>query len=348
MKKRNIQAIDKVGVDRMLPVKILVKSVLQQMFVLPVAALYYKVRIQKKGVYHLIICGHIGDFLYTMGYADAFQVEYGLEKLRVVSLEKFRGLAGCYPKKGRSYCAVSETWLQILCIANRSAAGQLLFAGFHDCLVVEPANGFVQGFSYAKEYQQLNLKDCICQGVLKLKPGSRFQLPALVKKNLRADVTCIGKILLCPYAQAVSDQHTKPFFRELAKRLAQKRYQVEMNAPNGQQFLPGVRVVSDSLDQMFEKLHSYQAVIGIRSGLLDLAVFAGCRVGVLYPAGYELIHFYDLRHAALCVQERRQTSSRSQDKFKNERIDDADQDLFQYEWTGDMERDLAAVIAWIG
>ena len=112
-----MQAIDKVGVDRMLPVKTLAKSVLQQMFVLPAAALYYKVHIQKKDVYHLIICGHIGDFLYTMGYADAFQAEYGLEKLRVVSLEKFRGLAACYPKKGRSYCAVSVSWLLIFCIA---------------------------------------------------------------------------------------------------------------------------------------------------------------------------------------------------------------------------------------
>lgn len=361
---RRIRLVKKEGKqsnERLLPVKTLVKSVLQQIFVIPAAAVYYRVRIRRKGVYHLIICGHIGDFLYTMGYADAFQETYGLEKLCIVSAEKFRGLAACYPRKGRSYCAVSEKWLHLLCIANRYAAGQLLFAGWKDCLAAEPANGFVQGFSYAKDYPQLCLKNCICQGVLKLPPDSAFRLPVYRKKCIQEAAGSTGrgvqahavkpgssgKILLCPFAQAVCDKDAGPFFRKLAKRLAAKQYQVEVNAPDGQLLLPGVRVVSYRLEEMLAKMGSYEAVIGIRSGLLDLAVFAGCRVGALYPAAYGLIRFYDLRQAAACVQECRQESGRVRDRLHKEK-EDTGRELFQYELTGDMEQDLSAVTDWLG
>ena len=135
-------------------------------------------------------------------------------------------------------------------------------------------------------------------------------------------------VLLCPYAQATGYEGTGRLFRKLAGRLAEKQYPVGINAPDGQQLFPGATVVTDGLKEIFENFSQYRAVIGIRSGLLDLAVFAGCTVSALYPPGYDLTGFYDLRQAAACVQRSGQ--------------------LFQYELTGDPDRDLAAIMAGTG
>lgn len=285
--------------------KILSKSILQQIFIIPAAAIYYKVRLRKKGVYNLIICGHIGDFLYAMGYRRAFQQEKRIKKLSIVSTGKFRGLAGLY--ENTEYCAIPERWLHILCIANRYVLGQELFQGWGDNCVVEPANGFTKGFGYARQFPDLNLKDCIRYGVFGLSADSKFEWPVqksrwAAKKlpgicsSTQQDGVCAGKILLCPFAQALKTEQTDRLFAGLAARLKAQHYQVYVNTTGKQQIHIGAVPVKYRLEELYQNISQYEAAIGIRSGILDLAAFAGCRVIALYPPASGMAAFYDIRH----------------------------------------------------
>lgn len=308
--------------ERFLFIKTLTKSVLQQMFIIPAAAVYYKTRVRKKGAYHLVVCGHIGDFLYTMGYARAFQKKHNIKKLRIVSVERFQELARLYPGVSCEYHTVSGIGMRLLCIANRYASGQQLFHTWKDCRIIEPANGFVMGFDFAKQFPQLNLKNCICQGALGLQPDSRFELPAGTRNNNSHKISFRKKVLLCPYAQAISYDQTKQLSELLARRLLAENYEVYVNAPQGRQLPAGTKAAYGSLKVWYENLGQYEAVIGIRSGLLDLAAFSGCRVAALYPPAYGLTAFYDLRQTGM-----------------------PGSGIFQYELTGNMEDDIDAVAA---
>ena len=317
---------------RRLYLKTLVKSILQQVFLVPAAALYYQCRLRRKGVYNLVICDHIGDFLYTMGYARAFCRKNHIKKLRIVSTARFRELAGLYPAKGWEYRAVSGQWLHLLCIANRYASGRQLFGRWNDCCIVEPAAGFVGGFAFASQFPGLNLKNCIFYGSLNLSEGSRFEAPGQAAKRQAGKAGVSehgkgqragrkGKILLCPFAQAMHYDRAQELFGQLAERFKAENYEVYVNAARGESLQIDAEWIHCGFMELYQKFGQYEAVIGIRSGILDLAAFSGCRVTALYPPAYDLAAFYDLRH----------TNGQKQD-------------LYQYELTGDMERDIQAIM----
>lgn len=310
--------------ERHLYLKTLAKSILQQIFLAPAAALYYRCRLRKKGIYNLVVCDHIGDFIYTMGYAQAFCSKNHIKKLRIVSTERFRGLAGLYPAKGQEFLAVSARWLHLLCIANRYVSGRQLFLQWNDCCIVEPAAGFVSGFAFAKQFPALNLKNCICCGSLNLSEDSRFEIPRQEEEKQadpRQYFTNTGQILLCPFAQAMHYDKTRQLFGRLAKRFGEENYKVYVNAAGGEDLQIDAEPVHCDLAQLYQTFGQYEAVIGIRSGILDLAAFSGCRVTALYPPAYELADFYDLRRTN--VQK---------------------QDIYEYRLTGEMKQDIQAVL----
>lgn len=305
--------------------KMLVKSILQQLFAVPAAALYYRAGLRKKGACHLVICDHIGDFLYTMGYVRAFCSQRKIQNLRIIGTGRFRELAGLFPVTGCEYHAVSGHLIHLLCIADRYVSGRQLFRSWDDFYLVEPANGFLEGFDFAGHFPQMNLKSCICCGSLKLRPESPFYVPGQKISDTEyepPDSCQHGKILLCPFAQTMDYEKAEQLFCELAETLKADHYKVYVNVAEGQTIQTGALRVQAGLRELYESLWQYEAVIGIRSGLSDLAVFSGCKkVIALYPPAYELTAFYDLSqmHAGR-------------------------QNIFQYELTGNMQQDIQAVL----
>ena len=296
--------------------KILAKSVLQQIVIVPVAAVYYKTRLAKRGVFHLIVCDHIGDFLLTMGYVRAFQKKYGIRRLRIVCTEKFKDLVKMYPDTNCGFCAVSPKSLHLMCIANRYVLGQQLFASWKDNCVVEPANRFLQGLDHAVQFPGLHLRDCICYGSMGLKEGESFDMPVYQRDGKQSVSGCkelAGRVLLCPSARSVCYQQAGPLFLQLEQELKSRGCQVDVNAE------------CIGLQELCGQLRHSDCVIGMRSGLLDLAVFAPCRVVALYPPTGDMDQLYDLR-----------------------RTNPGHPQTFQYRLTGQIDTDLQEVLRMTG
>ncbi len=306
-------------------IKILVKSILQQSMVVPFAALYYKIKLRKPGVYNLIVCDHIGDFLYVMGYARAFQAQKQIRKLRIVSTGKFQEIAEMYTKLDCGFCGISKRQLHLLCIANRYVLGQQLFASWKDNCVIEPANGFQQGFEFARRFPGLHLKECICYGALGLKEHSQFDLPSYAQGGLSDKIAgCMSKarkVLLCPDAQSVFYEQAKPFFQQLAKEFEGRGWQVFVNVERGHRAAIQAIPVRGGFQTLCKKMQQLHCVIGLRSGLLDLAAFAPCKVIALYPPACGMDKFYDLRHT-----------------------NPAKKEVYQYRLTDDRSADIDAVL----
>lgn len=321
------ERIGSIGMKAAFYYKILAKSILEQSFAVPWAALYYRKRLKKPGVYHLIVCDHIGDFLCAMGYARAFQAQKHIKKLRIVCTEKFRELVDMYPQLDCEYCGISKRKLELLCTANRNVLGQQLFASWNDNCVIEPADGFVQGFDYAKRYPGLHLKECICYGSFGLKENSPFDLPSYAQSACQdtdkrtGGASEAGKVLLCPDAQSVCYAQAQPLFRQLAKAFKDRGWKVFVNIKPGRKTAVRAIPIYCGFRELCEKLGQFQCVVGLRSGILDLAAFAPCGVIALYPPACGMERFFDLHD-----------------------MNPAKKDIYQYQLTGDRILDTDAVL----
>ncbi len=259
-------------------------------------AVYYAC-IRKRGVYDVIVCSHIGDFLFTVGYLQALDQKLKKERgaaykrLRLVADRKFEKLLCFYPGLDCEYLAWKPRSLAAVLAANRSRSGRAFLYKLHSVSVVEPAAAFTDGVSYAFRDPGLSLRGCIQYGALGLGPDADLIRPSLPygirqKPGKRA--------LLCPFAQVLETVQIKAYMDALAEWLLNSGYEVYANgAWSGMS--EKIRVVYWELDRFFHNCFAIELVIGIRSGLLDLAACSSATVVALYPRGSSCSQYYDIR-----------------------------------------------------
>ena len=304
---------------RFLYLKILIKSTLEQLFVVPVGILYYKLFIKQKNCYTIVICPHIGDFLYTVGYGNALIKEKQIHTLQIVSVSKFQPLIELYPDFQCQYRSISEHCINLLLTANRYESGQKIFKNMQNISIVEPGTGFLLGFDYAKRYPDLTLKDTIRFGSLELSSKSVFEKPINIHKGIKTSHK--KKILICPSAQVIDGTDLIRYFRILIKELIKKDYEIFINEDIQELKIPNTTTLHWSLDELFRNCNDFHSVIGLRSGLLDLAAFTDCKVIAIYPSRNEMFHFYDI--------------TKTNPENKN---------VFQYMLTGNTQNDIANIL----
>ena len=162
--------------------KYAVKSILQQIFVIPIAILYYKLKLQHKDTCHIIVCNHIGDCIYTMGYINTLKRSKDIDRITIISHKRMEAIVNLYSNVEVNFKAVSSGWLHILEIADRYNAGKKAFLTFGDNFFVVPANWFSLGIEGALRFRANSLKACIksyCLEIYEEVPGKPLfhQLP---------------------------------------------------------------------------------------------------------------------------------------------------------------------------
>lgn len=282
---------------RFLSLKILVKSVLVQIFVAPLASAYYKFFIKHKGTYDIIICPHIGDFLYSVGYINAFVAEKKITNVRIICIKKYESLFQLYSNLNCEYYGIEKKKLDFLLLANTCQIGQRLFLLMGNNLVIEPANAFVLGNEYVKRYPHFNLRLCIKYGSFQLAENSPFDSPYVFKNN-ESTITS-KKILICPFAQSIEQKEIHQMLCMLIPKLLSQGYQVLVNGQDEQFEKYNVTFVEWTLETFLENCKYLYSVIGVRSGIMDLAAFAKTKVIAIYPEQYELFNYYDLKELVM-------------------------------------------------
>ena len=278
---------------RFLFLKNLITNSFEPLVIVPAGILYYKLFLAQENHHTLVICPHIGDFLYTIGYANALISEKQIQNLQIVSVPKFQPLIKFYPNLQCHYRSTNKHCLNLLLAANRYEMGQKVFRGMKNISIVEPGTSFVLGLDYAKNYPGLTLKDTIRFGSLGLSSNSVFEKPINFYKS--ANKSHRKKVLLSLSAQVMDGSDLIIYFRHLINELITNGYDVFINEDIHELQNPNTTILHWSLDELFKNCNTFHSVIGLRSGLLDLAAFTNCRVIAIYPTDHEMFHFFDIR-----------------------------------------------------
>lgn len=246
----------------------------------PIGLLTY-IRVRNRKYYDIVMCDHIGDFLYTIGYLRQFKQINHISHLRIIGTTRLQNLVRLYPGIVDEYRTVGKFQLQIMLFPYRTSIGKTCFQCMKNVKVIEPSRDFVQQFDYVSAFPNLTLRDCIKYGILRLPEEVQMELPCVPDnfpvKEKRA------QIMLCPSAVVTEWKPYQRLFRRLAKMLSQNRIKVYENK------------ASMPLYEFANLASRMDCVIGMRSGLLDLAALIGCRVIALYPDDSAMMNYFDLR-----------------------------------------------------
>lgn len=247
--------------------------------------------IRKKGCSDILICDHIGDFLYTVGYLKAYKQVNGIMRLRVISTERFSVLEKYYPGAFDEYKVVSKRRLKWLLFPYHYRLGRQAYQGM-GVKVVEPASDFADRYEYVTPFPGLTLKDCICYGVLRLPFECRMDKPVWYREN-KSERNRPLKVFLSPFAAVTRWEPYLQLFRQLSITLTECGYKVFKNQDDNSA-IQGT-CIKGNLDDFMGLAEQMDWVIGIRSGLLDLAALIGCRVIALYPREDKMTSYFDLQ-----------------------------------------------------
>ncbi len=282
---------------------LLCRDICEEMVIMPLGLLYYLMFYKHREGCNLILCEHIGDIVFTLGYIGAFKEKNKVSKVTILSTEKWRDLCLLFPNSYDEYKSLKKWELKLFLIIFRFSLGQAVFNKIGGTIVINPGDNYNQGYEYAKRFPGANLKDTIKYGILKLSEDDIYQAPTA---GLRIGKVEVFKhkyqfkerkcILLCPYATVTVTAGTRnEIFKRLAKALLKKGYRVFTNAVDEQSVIEGTEGISCSLNELFEIGRYFEGVIGIRSGVMDLLAFEDVRMVALFPEKSEYEEFFDLR-----------------------------------------------------
>lgn len=240
------------------------------------------------GYKEVIVCDHIGDFLFTLGYISEFKKEYHIKKVRVSCSKRLHTLAKYY-ENIESIVAVNGDDIDKIRDFYHYRSGRFFFKRILRAVIIEPAYEYDNLFDSMINDKSMTLRKSICKDVLGLSQESKYVNP------FENAAGCEGKkrILICTSATLIDDSQMD-VLDGVAEWLISKGFYVEYNESIDGSFLP--------LDLIVEESNTFKAVVGVRSGLLDLLALCGCNVIAIYPQDYRLIHYFSLKNNDLVQQ----------------------------------------------
>ncbi|MCH5264467.1 MAG: hypothetical protein J1F02_01105 [Lachnospiraceae bacterium] len=273
---------------------------------MPLGILYCMFRFRDRDTTYLVICDHIGDMLFSMGYARAYRARKDIKRLAVITKSSLVPLTELYPEDVDTAIVIPPFFLQAILKGQRTQFGYLLYRHFKHIVIIEPANHVTGTFDFIQKFPQVYLIDCIRYGILGLEENCRYELPVNTRmgaldKTAPFEKGLTGKtVVLCPYAQAIEEIDGE-LFQRLAEELTQREYEVFTNTGSKREKeIPGTKRFSYDLKTTFSLAATeISCFVGLRSGLLDLAQHAGCGVLALYPPDSDMEHFFALGQGVL-------------------------------------------------
>ena len=271
----------------------------RQFFALPIGFIYCCIKFRNRNVVYVLVCDHIGDTLFSLGYLKAFCEKENINRLAFVTTAHLMELTELYQGVIDERVVVCRYLIHLILDGHQTRIGILMYRQIDNFVIVEPANYVVGGFEFICKFPQVQLIDLIRYGVLGLDSTAQYMYPVY---PVQAGIQEKGKVkvVLSPESQ-VTDALPKMYFISLANELLAKGYDVYTNisSSNGG-LIPGTKPFCYGLIRLFELVQAENiCFIGIRSGLLDLVQHAGGVVIALYPKLSKFQHFYAMGQGVL-------------------------------------------------
>ncbi len=250
-----------------------------------------KISESDRGCLHVLICDHIGDFVYTMGYMDALRKNTGYERISIYMTKKFAELAErLYPSKVDKIIVLDNRKLHSLLLIDSTWNGENKYKKLENLMVVNPTNAFTaESYEYIEKYPGMCFSDCIKYGCLNLTEDASFEPPDLrkLKESVdnKADIekNFEKSVIFAPHARYLAETDTDIWHKTVAElnNLGYKTYTAVEDICEAP--IKGSEPLVCSLFELLIFAEKAKAVIGTRSGVFDLLAYTGSMLIAVYP-----------------------------------------------------------------
>lgn len=284
-------------------VEMIFRNVARSIFGIPAGLVLYLLFFREKKTHYIIVNDHIGDFILTMGYLDAFRKYHGYTHITLCITDKFTSLLYAYEKDIGPDAVKVLSRNKLYCLLNLGSThfGSYLIEQIKKMTLINPANQFNgNNFRAAARYPNLTFCDCIRYGDMRLPEGvlllppdfSRLRQSLEMKESI--GVQKGRTVLLVPKARSV-DRVPTAFFESLVKHLNDNGFHVVTNVTdNNEKPISGTKGVKLPLEAMPAFAQACRYVIGTRNGLMDLLSYTDCCLVSLYAENDPARHFFDM------------------------------------------------------
>ncbi|MCR4754408.1 MAG: hypothetical protein K5868_02640 [Lachnospiraceae bacterium] len=250
---------------------------------------------------HVLICDHIGDFIYTMGYMDALLKQTGYANVTIYVTEKFASMTDLFPGYKGDIQVINRHELYNLLLIDSTWHGIQEYKRLDNLIAINPTNAFTCGeYGYIAKFHEIHFGDCIRYGCLHLKKDARFVAPTVPTEadsggelsTAHYDMT--NTVIIMPYARYLNDIGNETW-EKVTDALTSVGYKVYTSIGSEDEVpVNGTIPFLCSLKELMVFAPQAKMVIGTRSGLFDLLAYTESRLIAVYPTGLSDISFHSM------------------------------------------------------
>ncbi len=243
--------------------------------------------------HYVFVNDHIGDVIISLGYLNAFRNSKDIEHITLVVTSKYKELVSVYSDVYEAVICIEPRYLYRIFLLNLTRFGELYIRKKHpNVTFVNPADSAVLGFDYLKHYPEMNLEKMIKFGCLELSNDAEFLPPTRKNALVNLDKHNRQRVLISLDSRTVEVGQVE-LYEKLICELEEREFEVYTNTEYKDDCLGGSKPFYGSLSETRELLQD-GVLIGVRSGLHDLAMYQDCKVVAIYPKDNKFGSLFDL------------------------------------------------------
>lgn len=248
---------------------------------------------------HVLICDHIGDFIYTMGYLDALKKQSGYKHITIYVTRKFAKLIGLYPGKVDHVEVLDERSMNALLKMSTSEHGARVYQRINNLRIVNPANAFTIGnYDYIVGYPNIVFRNCICYGCLRLVSDDNFNPPVLQGQATIAEKRILkNAVILIGQARYLPDIDPG-VLKEIIEKIRAEGYEVYTSLEtDSDESFEGTDGLVCSLMDLIRMAPEAKMILGVRCGIFDMLAYTDSRLMIIYTGSEAEKRFFSLKGA---------------------------------------------------
>lgn len=279
--------------------KYIIRSAYKSLVMVPLGLLYCFIKFRDKDTHYLIPANSIGDIIYSLAYLPEYRKLNNLRHVTLVGVESKKKLFSLYKHTYNELCIIELKWLQRIFKSQRTNFGFRMHSRFKNITIIHIGTHFPYGLRYIARYPGIKFVDYIKYSIYGLKENPMAVLPVIPDYNIGKFVKDLdikkGKtVILNPYALSIKPIDIK-LFDAIAEQLIKSGFTVLTNISNDKQVIvKGTKALKCDLIEILHIANYCGYIIGLRSGFLDLMLFAKCKIVALYPADSIHVDFFDI------------------------------------------------------
>ncbi len=255
--------------------------------------------LRNRMTHYIVLSDALGDSICALTYLDEYKSQNGYEHITIVCTKGVKRICTFWNETFEDLVCIDRKVMRSLWEITRTLLGQYLYSFIHRDRITFAQHycNMIQRNYWGNKYYSLNqfIKDLVFQ----IAPDSKMQYPEIPHINIKNlvekyDIKKNKTVLLNPFANSIKCDVFE-LFGEITDILVRNGYSVFTLTSNEKDIpIRGTQPLQCNLVEAYWLAEYCGTIIALRSGFLDLMVFAKCKIVSVVDKNYGPKDFYQL------------------------------------------------------